>query len=396
MKIEIRKVIINIFLLTAAVFIAIVIVTPLIAEIEFNVAQKFAAKYQWQRAEYVFEEVVKIAPFNSEYFAELGKFILEGSKYSNGKAKLLDETEGLYQRAIRLNPGDADYWMSLGRIKLEKSFLLGKIIEDKKLTDAFDCFRKALENDPNGFNINYSIGYTGISAWEYLGEKDKEFILERLRYALKCKIKYTQYIYTKLWKYTKDFYLLQKITPDTLQAQAILYDFIITNSLWQFRNAQAEVVLNCRRREDTSRVTQELATERIKIKKIKYLISHKAKEYVTASDWQDMARDGKNTHENGNMYWAGTIYSVIDIPEGASKISVQAKGEPADGIWPYMIVELDGEIIGETIVDNSEWKDFSFRIHSDGDIKVLSITFMNDYCTETEDRNLYIGEARVE
>lgn len=61
-----------------------------------------------------------------------------------------------------------------------------------------------------------------------------------------------------------------------------------------------------------------------------------------------------------------------------------------------MIVELDGEWIGETLVDGPDWKEYSFKINSDGGIRVLSVTFVNDFCDAKEDRNLFIGEARVE
>ena len=75
-----------------------------------------------------------------------------------------------------------------------------------------------------------------------------------------------------------------------------------------------------------------------------------------------------------------------------------AKGSAADGIYPYMIVELDGEGIGEMFVDSTDWKEYLFDVDTDGGMKVLSVTFANDGGNEKkgEDRNLYVGKVRVE
>ena len=98
------------------------------------------------------------------------------------------------------------------------------------------------------------------------------------------------------------------------------------------------------------------------------------------------------------MYWSGTIHRMINLPEGEAVIKIEIKGSQANGIWPYMIVALEGEEIGETFVDNSEWKEYSFHINSNGGEKILSVTFVNDGGNKrkNEDRNLYIGEVSVE
>ena len=97
------------------------------------------------------------------------------------------------------------------------------------------------------------------------------------------------------------------------------------------------------------------------------------------------------------MYWTGTVDAAVGLPIGESAIKIRAKGEPAYGIWPYMVVELDGEDIGETFVTSSEWKEYTFNINSNGGTKVLSVTFVNDggEWEKGTDRNLYIGEACV-
>ena len=60
-----------------------------------------------------------------------------------------------------------------------------------------------------------------------------------------------------------------------------------------------------------------------------------------------------------------------------------------------MIVSLDGRIIGSVYVNSAKIKEYDFSVANDGGVKVLGITFTNDGCNETEDRNLYIGDAQV-
>ncbi|MDD5681458.1 MAG: carbohydrate-binding domain-containing protein, partial [Candidatus Omnitrophica bacterium] len=93
----------------------------------------------------------------------------------------------------------------------------------------------------------------------------------------------------------------------------------------------------------------------------------------------------------------GTMDAAIRIPPGKSMIKIQAKGSPADGIFPRMMVELDGRMIGEAYIKNNDWRSYEFKINTDGGIKVLSVSFLNDSSSKNgkEDRNLYIGIAKA-
>ena len=116
-----------------------------------------------------------------------------------------------------------------------------------------------------------------------------------------------------------------------------------------------------------------------------------------SKDWNGKSKTGKNTYESGNMYWKGTVDAVVEIPAGESVIMIWARGEPAYGIWPYMVVELDGEEIGERFVNSGESEKYNFKVKTNGGLRVLSVTFPNDggEWEKGIDRNLYIGEARV-
>ena len=89
--------------------------------------------------------------------------------------------------------------------------------------------------------------------------------------------------------------------------------------------------------------------------------------------------------------------TVIDMPKGKAKINITARGSVANEIFPYMIVELDGEEVGETFVNSPEWKEYSFEVDTEGRLRVLSVTFANDGGNRErgEDRNLYIGKTQI-
>jgi len=336
----------KIILVACFVILAVIVVIPLIAELQFDVGQ--------------LKEAVKTDPFNSQYFAGSGESILNEKYHHGDEMAYLDKAMRLYGRALELNPECADYSLKLGQIKL--ALFLKDKVRVEYIKSAFDNFKRAVKNDPNGFNISYSVGYAGISIWKFLGKEDKEFILSRLKYSLKLKPAYSKYVYPKLWNEAMDLNLLHKIEPLGRGPD----EYITRLEKLELMRSTAKRTLNVAR-------------------------------VVIESDWQGRADDKKNTYLNGNMYWSGTMDAAIIIPSGKSMIRIQAKGSPADNIHPYMKVELDGRQIGAAAISSSEWKQYDFKVKTDGGIKVLSIIFVNDGANPSkgEDRNLYIGRAEA-
>ena len=97
------------------------------------------------------------------------------------------------------------------------------------------------------------------------------------------------------------------------------------------------------------------------------------------------------------MYWQGVVYKLVNLPENASMIKIQAKGDSAYGIWPYMVAEINGEEIGENFVSSCDWKEYTFNVDEKPGLKILSVTFLNDggEWEKGIDRNLYVGEVEI-
>lgn len=395
---RIRPILTNGILVIALAAGAAAVIALFLAETAFDSANRLEKQYRWSRAETMFKAAVRLDPFNICYISGLADFYLNHSAYQKDKTAWLGKCGDLYLKAVEVNPYSADSALNSGRAEI-KLFLEDKSKYRDRIAKGMACFKRAVQNDPNGFNILYPAGYSGMEAWAYLDDGQKEFVLTLLKSSLLLKPSYWRYIYPHVWQKTRDFNVLRKITPDTIEANNGLYAFIQEYNLWQFRKIQAGALDSYSRwesPEDFER-TQKARSDRIASLKRARAKGGAAKDVIPIVGWRGKDAFGRNTYEGGAMYWVGTMDGIISLPKGESVIAIKAKGTPVKNIYPYMVVELDGKEIGETFVNNPEWKEYVFRVKTDGGAKVLSVTFSNDAVDprKKEDRNLYIGEARV-
>jgi tetratricopeptide (TPR) repeat protein len=116
---------------------------------------------------------------------------------------------------------------------------------------------------------------------------------------------------------------------------------------------------------------------------------------IRPSDWR-----GKH---GGRLYGKGGCHTTIKLYKGRVKFQIQARGTPAQGIWPHMVVKLNEEIIGETDVTNGKWNPYSFTTDVEAGEYTLGVYFTNDLCLEKEvggkkvreDRNLFVGTGEI-
>ncbi|URI09503.1 DUF1800 family protein [Aquincola tertiaricarbonis] len=70
---------------------------------------------------------------------------------------------------------------------------------------------------------------------------------------------------------------------------------------------------------------------------------------------------------------------------------VRAKGDPAGGVAPQMVVRIDGATIGAQDVSSREYANYSFAIGAIASNAKIDIVFTNDASVGAEDRNLYVA-----
>lgn len=332
-----------------------------LSEIYLSKAKAAQEEKFFMNAQNHYSLAFRLNPYNADILAGYAKFLSRVNPDCRHRPACLKKAELFYSRAAQLDPRNAEYFLELGMLELamieaEKSE--GNI--SRLVGEAMANFKKALANDPYGFNISYSVGYAGITIWDYLGNGDREFVLERLKHALELQPLYHEYIYPALWKASADYGVLKKIRPSESTKK---------------RNEKADLIARLKRRGGLSGAS--------------------SGNKVSADSWESFAPDGGKLYEAGKMNWSGSMHALIYVPGGDCLVKIRAGGQAANGIDPYMIVELDGEEIGETFVKGGRHADYAFKIDADAGAKVLSVTFLNDYYSEKEDRNLFIEEVSI-
>ena len=406
----IKKILSNAMLLLAFFCLLLSVILQFTADVSYRKARELDKLYRWKRAKEKYQLSVKLNPYNSLYLDGLGGILLKQNTSDSNKSSLLKKADTLYRKALRLNPLYSEYWLRLGKVQLEKRKYAKnsswKISSSKKLNkkdpylyEAMQYFQKVLENDPFGFNTSYTIGSFSLPFWQFFNNSEKEFISKRLNYCSSLKRKYNLSIYPLVWKHTKDFHVLKSVTPSNLKSNILLYSFIDKNNLWQFRKEQKRILDFFKQKEEPAQYEQERSR---KLKKIEMVnknagLSSPAENYISKNDWKSITKDGVIVNDNCKLRSERTVHGIIHIPAEKSLLKIQMRSSQAKGIYSYVFLELDGKEIGGFFVNSLQWKEYSLRINTTGGIKVLSITFLNDFYDKKtgEDRNLYIGRAFV-
>lgn len=73
------------------------------------------------------------------------------------------------------------------------------------------------------------------------------------------------------------------------------------------------------------------------------------------------------------------------------------RGNPAEDIWPFAVIRLDGRVIGRTFVRSAEWMPVVLYPEMAPGERILSVQFTNDFINPRTgaDRNLSLGPLRL-
>lgn len=98
--------------------------------------------------------------------------------------------------------------------------------------------------------------------------------------------------------------------------------------------------------------------------------------------------DGYNLWSNGNLSQTHAFASESSV------ITVRARGERGGGSWPHLVVTVDGEAIGDHVVESAEFSSFELLQAGSGP-RTIGVWFDNDYYQGGEDRNLIVDSVSV-
>ncbi|MEA3203608.1 MAG: hypothetical protein QOI63_1287, partial [Thermoplasmata archaeon] len=100
---------------------------------------------------------------------------------------------------------------------------------------------------------------------------------------------------------------------------------------------------------------------------------------------------------SGGAYWNLWSNGYIEDHLGTNQtanLTVMARGSPLGGIWPTMVVRIDGAVALTTTVGTAAFSPYAVPNVPAGD-HVVRVAFTNDAASSTEDRNLLLDVVRL-
>jgi hypothetical protein len=104
---------------------------------------------------------------------------------------------------------------------------------------------------------------------------------------------------------------------------------------------------------------------------------------------------GGTTPGGWNIWSNGYIATTHDFTAGPSTVTVHAKGQPAAGVWPQMVVRVGGVQVGSAFVNSTAFAPYVFDYTASGGPREIKIEFVNDLYAPPADRNLLVDKASV-
>ena len=98
-----------------------------------------------------------------------------------------------------------------------------------------------------------------------------------------------------------------------------------------------------------------------------------------------------------NIWSNGFIATTHTFTAGPTRLTVVARGQAAFGVWPHMIVSVDGVEVGNVSVTSTSYASYSFDFMATGGPQEITIAFDNDaYAPPFNDRNLFVDKVLVD
>jgi hypothetical protein len=104
---------------------------------------------------------------------------------------------------------------------------------------------------------------------------------------------------------------------------------------------------------------------------------------------------GTDAGASGGAFWNvwsnGTISTTMTaLTSGVKRVAVTAKGDPAAGVWPHMLVKVDGTTVSDVTVGTDTWLSYGAALYLASGAHSLSVTYDNDANINGDDRNLLV------
>jgi hypothetical protein len=105
---------------------------------------------------------------------------------------------------------------------------------------------------------------------------------------------------------------------------------------------------------------------------------------------------GGSTPGGWNIWSNGFISTSHDFSAAPTRLRVMARGEPAFGVWPHMVVSVNGSPVGDVSVQSGDWASYAFELDAAAGSQEIRVAFDNDAFFPPVDRNLLVDNLRVD
>jgi hypothetical protein len=105
---------------------------------------------------------------------------------------------------------------------------------------------------------------------------------------------------------------------------------------------------------------------------------------------------GQRTSDGWNLWSNGSLSANHAFQAGDSVVRVRALGQPAQGVFPHMIVRVGGQTVGDVTVNSTSYAPYEFFYSAASGSSAVSVSFDNDYYQNGQDRNLLIDSIAVD
>jgi hypothetical protein len=100
---------------------------------------------------------------------------------------------------------------------------------------------------------------------------------------------------------------------------------------------------------------------------------------------------------NGNLYVNGVSKINFEADRENTVLCLYVRGQKAFNIGPYLIVRIDDQIIGKTMLSEDGWTSIVFAPRIGKGVHELSVEYINDFYLRKkgQDRNVFLGDIEI-
>ncbi len=96
-----------------------------------------------------------------------------------------------------------------------------------------------------------------------------------------------------------------------------------------------------------------------------------------------------------NIWSNGYVSTQHTFAQGATTITVHARGSVAANVWPNLRLSVGGTVIGNVTVNTTNFRAYSFSYTANAGSAEIRVQFTNDLNQNGQDRNLYVDRVEL-